>query len=87
MEQIYEMKLWGGAEFDFYSGKGSHEAQIVNPYIAVVTSFEDSLVVCDLGCGDFNVGKELVKFIKKYVAVDIVESLINHNKATLRKII
>ena len=61
MEQIYEKNLWGGAEFDFYSGKGSHEAQIVNPYIAVVTSFltsfVDSLVVCDLGCGDFNVGK------------------------------
>ena len=40
MEQIYEMKLWGGAEFDFYFGKGSHEAQIVNLYIAVVTSFD-----------------------------------------------
>jgi SAM-dependent methyltransferase len=37
-------------------------------------------VVCDLGCGDFNVGKELVKYTKKYVAVDIVPALIAHNK-------
>ncbi|PHS08107.1 MAG: SAM-dependent methyltransferase [Kordia sp.] len=84
MEQVYEMKLWGGKEFDFYSGNGSHDAEVVNPYIAVVTSFlksfKEELVVCDLGCGDFNVGKGLVEYTKKYVGVDIVENLIKHNK-------
>lgn len=84
MEQIYEQKLWGGAEFDFYSGKGSHDAEIVNPYIVAVISFLKSfksrITVCDLGCGDFNVGAALVKYTNKYVAVDIVEGLINHNK-------
>jgi SAM-dependent methyltransferase len=84
MEQVYEMKLWGGSEFDFYSGNGSHHAELVKPYIAILTSFLKSfkapLVVCDLGCGDFNIGKELVKYTQQYKAVDIVGSLIKHNK-------
>ncbi len=84
MEQVYEMKLWGGDTSNFYSGVGSHHPEIVNPYIDVLTSFLTSfkspLTVCDLGCGDFNVGKKLVKYTKKYVAVDIVTDLINYNK-------
>lgn len=84
MEQVYEMKLWGDNKSDFYSGDGSHQPEIVNPYIAVVTSFLSSfknpITVCDLGCGDFNVGKELVKHTKTYVAVDIVADLIKYNK-------
>ena len=37
------------------------------------------MVVCDLGCGDFNVGKELVAYTQHYIAVDIVPSLIERN--------
>lgn len=89
MEQIYEMKLWGGAEFDFYSGKGSHDRELVNPYIAVVTSFlksfKEGLIVCDLGCGDFNVGKELVQYAQQYVGVDIVGNLIEHHKNNFKE--
>jgi SAM-dependent methyltransferase len=89
MEQVYEMNLWGGNKSDFYSGTGSHLPEIVNPYIAVLSSFLSSfknpLSVCDLGCGDFNVGKELVKHTKKYVAVDIVENLIRHNKEKFKE--
>ena len=84
MEQVYEMKLWGANKSDFYSGEGSHHSEIVIPYIAVVTSFLTSfkkpLVVCDLGCGDFNIGKELVSHTQNYVAVDIVTDLIAHHK-------
>ncbi len=86
MEQVYEMKLWGGNKSDFYSGVGSHHHDIINPYIAILrsflTSFKNTLTVCDLGCGDFNVGKELVKHTKKYVAIDIVKDLIERNKST-----
>ena len=89
MAQIYEMKLWGRGKTDFYSGAGSHNLEIINPYIDVLisflTSFKSPLTVCDLGCGDFNIGKELVKYTKKYVAVDIVESLIAHNKEKLKE--
>lgn len=84
MEQIYELKLWGGEPFDFYSGTGSHNPKIINPYLDVLVSFLKSqnkpLVVCDLGCGDFNIGKHLTKYTRKYFAIDIVEKLINRNK-------
>jgi len=88
MEQIYEMNLWGGNKAEFYSGEGSHRPKIVTLYIAAVTafltSFKSLLTVCDLGCGDFNVGKQLVHHTKKYVAVDIVPSLIARNKETFK---
>ncbi|MDY8137292.1 class I SAM-dependent methyltransferase [Aquimarina sp. 2201CG5-10] len=89
MEQVYKMKLWGDNESDYYSGTGSHHPDIVNPYINVITSFltsfKNPLLVCDLGCGDFNVGKELVKYSKKYIAVDIVTDLIERNKKKFKE--
>lgn len=84
MEQIYAKKLWGRGESDFYSGAGSHQPEIVDPYLETVTSFlhsfDEPIVVCDLGCGDFNVGKKLVEYTQKYIAVDIVSELIHRNK-------
>jgi hypothetical protein len=89
MEQVYEMKLWGSNNSSFYSGSGSHQLEIVKPYIAAVTlfltSFKTPITVCDLGCGDFNVGKQLVQHAKKYVAVDIVENLIVYNKKMFKE--
>lgn len=84
MQQIYEKSMWGGADFDFYSGDGSHNLTFVNPYVEAVTNFlkgfEAPITVCDLGCGDFNVGHQLVNFTKAYIAVDIVHDLIERNK-------
>jgi hypothetical protein len=89
MEQVYEMNLWGGNNSDFYSGAGSHHPELVDPYIEVLTSFltsfETPLVVCDLGCGDFNVGKKLVNHTQKYIAIDIVPDLIERNKETFKE--
>lgn len=88
MKQVYEQKLWGDNATAFYSGDGSHQLEIVKPYVAAVssflTSFEKPIIVCDLGCGDFNVGKELVKYTSKYIAVDIVPDLIAFNKEKFR---
>ncbi|QED38983.1 class I SAM-dependent methyltransferase [Antarcticibacterium arcticum] len=88
MVQIYEKNLWGGENSKFYSGFGSHHPETVDPYIAEVFAFlkdlESPPVVCDLGCGDFNIGKELVKYSKKYIAADIVPDLIAHNKKTFK---
>lgn len=85
MEQIYEKNLWGGNPNEFYSGEGSHNQVIVQPYIEAVSSFlksfAESLTVCDLGCGDFNIGKELVEFAAHYHAIDIVPALMEHNQA------
>ncbi len=85
MEQIYELNLWGTkTDTDFYSGEGSHEETLVQPYVKAVrsflSSFEKPLTVCDLGCGDFNVGTKLVAFAEKYIAVDIVADLITRNR-------
>jgi hypothetical protein len=89
MEQVYKMKLWGSNTSAFYSGNGSHRPELVNPYIDVLTSFlmtfKRPLVVCDLGCGDFNVGKALVKYTAKYIALDIVEGLIVYNKEKFKE--
>lgn len=88
MEQIYEKNLWGGIPTEFYSGEGSHNPEIVQPYTEVISSFlksfDEPLTVCDLGCGDFNVGKELVDLAKHYHAVDIVLSLIERNKTLFK---
>jgi SAM-dependent methyltransferase len=84
MNQIYDQKLWGGKDFDFYSGEGSHDPKIINPYLNSVISFlkahNNSLEVCDLGCGDFNISRHLIPYTKKYIGVDIVEELITRNK-------
>lgn len=89
MEQVYAMKLWGSNDSEFYSGIGSHHPEIVEPYLDVLkeffTSFKKPLVVCDLGCGDFNVGKELVNYSEKYIAVDIVADLIAHNREKFKE--
>lgn len=84
MDQVYKMNLWGNNNTAFYSGEGSHKSEIIEPYIKVVTAFlkafKTPLVICDLGCGDFNIGKKLVKFTNKYIAVDIVKELIDYNE-------
>jgi len=89
MEQVYEMNLWGSNTSEFYPGAGSHHPEIVVPYITILvsflTSFKRPLVVCDLGCGDFNIGKELVKHTENYIAVDVVTDLIAHNKEKFKE--
>ena len=84
MEQVYELNLWGGGKSNFYSGDGSYDTTIINPYLKIVSeflnSFEQPLNVVDLGCGDFNIGNQLTKCAKNYIAVDIVDRLIERNK-------
>ena len=88
MAQIYEQGLWGSGDSEFYSGEGSHHPDLVAPYVKVVSEFLQSLeeppVVVDLGCGDFNVGKQLLPYAKQYIAVDIVEELIAFNKTQFK---
>ncbi len=84
MQQIYEVNLWGKNGDDFYSGEGSHHPKIVALYIkalsSFLTSFKSLITICDLGCGDFNIGSQLLSLSKEYFAVDIVPELIEHLK-------
>jgi hypothetical protein len=84
MIQVYEKDLWGKGVSEFFSGEGSHQPAIVTPYVGAVKSFlaslEEKPTICDLGCGDFNIGKEFVTYSKQYTAIDIVPDLISYNQ-------
>jgi hypothetical protein len=84
MEQVYNQGLWGENNTPFYSGSGSHDLEIIVPYIETVISFlkkfSPFLTVCDLGCGDFNIGKKIAPFSSMYIAIDIVDELILYNQ-------
>ncbi|WP_339706839.1 class I SAM-dependent methyltransferase [uncultured Kriegella sp.] len=88
MTEVYKENLWGGKNEPFYSGSGSHKQKIVEPYILAVTkwlaSLDEKLVVCDLGCGDFNVGRQLVSYSKEYVGIDVVDALIQRNQTLFK---
>jgi hypothetical protein len=82
---IYKEGKWGaGPQGDFYSGSGSHDPQIVLPYIEGVSAFLESLTtppsLVDLGCGDFNIGSQLRPYCGKYIACDVVPELISRNR-------
>jgi SAM-dependent methyltransferase len=82
---IYEEHKWGPkCEGDFSSGSGSHDPSVVLPYVNAVAGFLESLScppsVVDLGCGDFNVGKQLLPYCGRYVACDVVPALVRSNK-------
>jgi len=83
--KIYKDKLWGiDKDGGFFSGSGSHDPFFVAPYVASVKAFlhefPEKPSVVDLGCGDFNVGSQLVEAASQYTACDIVDELIENHK-------
>ena len=85
---IYKKALWGknlkSPDSDFFSGDGSYNKHIIDPYIKVVNEASNQInpkSLVDLGCGDFNIGKNFVSKINKFYAIDIVNDLINYNKS------
>lgn len=82
--KIYRQNEWGEKEGEFYSGSGSHNPNIVIPYVrevrAVLSSFPSKPVVVDLGSGDFNVGRHFVGYADRYYACDIVPELQEQNR-------
>ena len=87
-KEIYLQQLWRPENerknFDYYSGIGSYDSELINDYVESVKNFlltfKNKPNVVDLGCGDFNVGLKLRKYCKNYIASDIVKELIDHNK-------
>jgi SAM-dependent methyltransferase len=82
---IYKEAKWGAdPQGEFYSGSGSHDAEIISPYVEAVNAFLQCLPsppsVVDLGCGDFNVGSRLRPYCGNYVACDVVPDLIRRNR-------
>lgn len=82
---IYSKNRWGGDDGSYYSGAGSYDSSIVSPYVELIkqTALEEGFVdtkFVDLGCGDFQVGKQFQKLYSKYIGVDVVEPLIKFNQ-------
>ena len=82
---IYKDNLWGTHEpRRFYSGTGSNEHEITNSYVKMILDYfkEDfhALKFLDLGCGDFNIGRQLYADAKSYLGIDVVPALIERNK-------
>lgn len=82
--KIYNEGIWGKKENgESTSGGGSHINEIIQPYISKVSKFlldiKPSIVV-DLGCGDFNIGKNFVNLCEKYLACDVSSKILNRNK-------
>ena len=85
---VYQKKLWGIAspenESPFYSGPGSSDPQIVDPYVDTVKRFFSNLSTkkkaVDLGCGDFRVGSRIVDSFDPYIACDVVPELVHFNQ-------
>jgi SAM-dependent methyltransferase len=85
--RIYERGIWGRSKDParpFFSGSGSNRDDETAAYVREVSDFLCSFPVkpsvVDLGCGDFAVGSRIRKFCGRYVACDVVPSLIAFNK-------
>lgn len=82
--EIYRDNEWGGGKGAYYSGAGSHDSAIIEPYVKAVRALLSSLpgkpAVIDLGSGDFNVGRHFVDFVRHYYACDIVPDLQEYNR-------
>ena len=87
MIQVYEKNLWGGESGGFIPAWGRIIPRWYKPIYSSNSFLKPKTppVVCDLGCGDFNVGKELLPFAKEYKAIDIVPALMAHNKQKFKK--
>ena len=81
--KIYNDGLWNKKSSNFNSGPGSHNKELVIPFLEFVNCFiinKKIKTIVDLGCGDFNIGKNIYKNTNQYYAIDIVPNLIDHNK-------
>lgn len=82
--EIYLDNRWGGEAGTFNSGSGSaahHARQYAETIRTFIRDHGISRVV-DLGCGDFQVGAQLVVDDIEYIGVDIVEEVVRRNEKT-----
>lgn len=81
---IYANKMWGGGAADYCSGHGSYLRTHVAPYVGALSAFlgefPSPVDVVDLGCGDFNVSRQIRGKAARYIACDVVPDLIERNK-------
>jgi SAM-dependent methyltransferase len=80
--EVYSKNQWGGGSGEWYSGVGSRFLP-ADLYVKTINEFVASHRICtvvDLGCGDFEIGKQIALEGISYTGVDIVPGLIERNK-------
>ncbi len=86
---IYKNNVWGTSEQDespFFSGGGSHESNVIDPYISLLKSIiENNKIesVFEIGCGDFNIMNQVLETCTwpcKYTGMDVVDELVQFNR-------
>jgi len=88
-DKIYADKLWGkGKKTKLFSGEGSHIKGVIDTYVSSVKKFlEDHPSIktaADLGCGDFNVGRQICDRFDEYHAVDVSRLVVEQNQKTFK---
>lgn len=81
---IYKNELWGKGTW--YSGEGSHDNSIIQPYISLLVSLIKNngiKYICDVGCGDFNIMSQVLEKVEDdfalYQGLDVVDELVERN--------
>jgi SAM-dependent methyltransferase len=81
--EVYRKKMWTGGSAK-PSGAGSY-GEMAEQYLHYIGRFIDSKAVdsiVDVGCGDFNIGSKLSRYVKRYIALDVSSEIIERNKIT-----
>lgn len=79
--EVYEKRLWGGKDKEYFSGPGSY-APCVPEYVAVVRGLIKSRnfrSVMEIGCGDFAVASQYADDCESYLGLDVVKALVERN--------
>ncbi|MEO5808310.1 class I SAM-dependent methyltransferase [Devosia sp.] len=84
--EIYRRGYWGSnADGSLSSGNGTRDQAIVGPYVASVGNYLKTVpagvTVVDVGCGDFEVGRQIRPFTAKYIACDISTAIIEQDRS------
>ena len=83
-DKIYSDCAWGrDSEGGPTSGAGSREENIVGPYVAALStliSLHRCHTVVDIGCGDFEVGQQLLPLAGRYLACDVSDVILQRNR-------
>ena len=88
-ETIYRDKIWGGRKRfwkRFHSGSGSTGQDVIEPYVNAVRDVICGKDVVDIGCGDFNIGRRICGFARRYIACDIARPVIEYNRYRFKRL-
>lgn len=81
-DAIYRDRVWAG-ESEMLSGPGSYGPPATR-YAAFVREFiarTGARSLVDVGCGDFNVGRQIAPALERYIGVDVSRTIIERNRA------